>query len=137
MIKAWVLAQESHHTSNPSPPGMDTEIQETCAPRKSSQSPKELLYEACSMNQWWIHQMGIEADHIHVLIQIKPSDNVDEVVQILQGGSSRAIRKEFLELEEFLWGDSFWADGYFADSVGKVDEQIIRKYIREQGKPMP
>jgi len=66
------------------------------------------------------------------VIQIKASDSVGDVVQILKGGTSRVIRKEFPELEEFLWGDSFWADGYFAESVGQVNEEIVRKYIREQ-----
>lgn len=36
--------------------------------------------------------------------------------------------------KEFLWGDSFWGDGYFAETVGKVDEEVIRKYIERQGK---
>ncbi|MCM8775586.1 MAG: transposase [Candidatus Omnitrophica bacterium] len=46
--------------------------------------------------------------------------------------TSRVIRKEFPKLEEWLWGDSFWADGYFAVSVGRIDETSIKKYIREQ-----
>ncbi len=69
---------------------------------------------------------------MHVMIQVKPSDSIADVVQILKGGTSRVIRKEFPELEEFLWGDSFWADGYFAESVGKVDEEVVRKYIQKQ-----
>ena len=44
------------------------------------------------------------------------------------------IRDEFPELEEFLWGDSFWSDGYFVESIGKVSETAIRKYIQEQNK---
>jgi len=78
--------------------------------------------------------MSIQEDHIHVMIQIKPSESVCHVVQILKGGSSRVIRSEFPELEEFLWGDSFWADGYFAETVGQVDESVVGKYIRDQGK---
>jgi REP element-mobilizing transposase RayT len=35
-------------------------------------------------------------------------------------------------MEEFLWGESFWADGYFAETVGKVDEEVVKKYIRQQ-----
>jgi len=42
------------------------------------------------------------------------------------------LRKEFPEMEEFLWGDSFWADGYFAETVGQVNEDIVKKYIRLQ-----
>lgn len=78
--------------------------------------------------------MNIQVDHVHMVIQIKPSNSVAEVVQILKGGTSRVIRKEFPELEEFLWGDSFWADGYFAESIGQIDEEVIKKYIREQQK---
>jgi REP-associated tyrosine transposase len=67
-----------------------------------------------------------------MIIQMNPSDSVSEVVQILKGGTSRIIRQEFPDLEEFLWGDSFWADGYFAETIGNVDEEIVRKYIRDQ-----
>lgn len=78
--------------------------------------------------------MSIQADHVHILIQFKPNESISEVVQLLKGGSSRVIRNEFPELEEFLWGDSFWADGYFAETTGKVDENYIRKYICDQNK---
>jgi putative transposase len=95
---------------------------------------RQLLYQACKMNRWWIGEMSIQEDHIHVMIQIKPSESVAHVVQMLKGGTSKVIRSEFPELEEFLWGDSFWADGYFAETVGQVDESVVRKYIRDQGK---
>ena len=52
----------------------------------------------------------------------------------MKGAISRVIRKEFSEIEEFLRGDSFWADDYFAETVRKVDEEIIRKYIDVQCK---
>jgi len=39
---------------------------------------------------------------------------------------------KFPELEEFLWGSSFWADGYFAESVGVKNESTIRQYINDQ-----
>ena len=95
---------------------------------------KGLLYDACRMNRWWIGKISIQTDHVHILIQLQADDNVAEVVRILKGGTSRIIRKESPELEEFLWGDSLWADGYFAESVGQVDEAVIRKYIDEQRK---
>ncbi len=67
-----------------------------------------------------------------MIIQTKPEDSAAEVAQKLKGGTSRVIRKEYPELEEFLWGDSFGADGYFAETVGKIDEDVVRRYIREQ-----
>ena len=93
---------------------------------------KKLMYEACKMNGWWISEMSIQDDHMHTVVQVPPHRSVSEVVQIFKGGTSRILRKEFPELEEFLWGDSFWADGYFAETVGHVNEEVVRKYIRKQ-----
>ena len=91
-----------------------------------------LFYEACKMNRWWAEKLSIQYNHVHLLIQLNPSTSVAYAVQILKGGTSRVIRKEYPELQEFLWGDSFWHDGYFAETVGKVDESVIKKYIDEQ-----
>jgi len=96
---------------------------------------REILYEGCQMNKWWIDQLGIQTDHVHVLIQIKPKETVSEVVMKLKGVSSKLIRKEFPELEEFLWGDSLWADGYFATTVGSVNEKAVKQYIAKQSMP--
>jgi putative transposase len=93
---------------------------------------KRLMYEACKMNGWWISEMSIQDDHVHIVVQIPPQMSVAEVVRIFKGGTSRVLRKEFPEMEEFLWGESFWADGYFAETVGKVDEEVVKKYIRQQ-----
>jgi len=99
---------------------------------KLAQRLRELLYQAAEVNGWCIEELSIVKDHIHMLIQVKPDKAVAYVVQILKGGTSRVLRKEFPELDEFLWGDSLWADGYFAESVGVSDERMIRRYIREQ-----
>lgn len=98
---------------------------------------RQLWFVACAMNRWYIHELKILTDHVHMYIQINADDSIAHVVQILKGGSSRVIRKEFPELEEFLWGDSFWADGYFAETSGALSEDMIRKYIREQYESMP
>ena len=48
--------------------------------------------------------------------------------------SSRVLRSEFPDLVELLWGESFWSDGYFAESVGRAEEAVVRRYIQNQGK---
>jgi putative transposase len=97
---------------------------------------KRLMYEACKMNGWWISEMSIQTDHVHIVVELPPQISVAEVVRIFKGGTSRVLRKEFPEMEEFLWGESFWADGYFAETVGKVDEEVVKRYIRQQrGNP--
>ena len=94
----------------------------------------ELFTQCCEVNDWQIHELGIQHDHVHMLIQINPRESIAKAVNIIKGGSSRAIRKEFPELEEFLWGDSLWCDGYFAESIGSKNETVIRKYIKQHNK---
>ena len=95
---------------------------------------KELFEQAAEVNDWEIHELNIQKDHVHMLIQTNPRESISTVVQILKGGTSRVIRLECPELEEFLWGESFWCDGYFAESVGQVSELTIKNYIKNQKK---
>ena len=95
---------------------------------------KGLLHEACEVNGWAVAELQVMTDHIHMLVQIKPNKSVSKVVQILKGGTSRVIREEFPELKEFLWGDSLWTDGYFAETVGIMQEEMIKRYIQEQSE---
>lgn len=93
----------------------------------------EVLFRQCAeINEWTIEELNIQEDHVHMLIGLKPSISVSRAVQFLKGCSSRVIRKEYPELEEFLWGDSFWSDGYFAETVERVSEDKIRNYIQNQ-----
>ncbi|PCI73712.1 IS200/IS605 family transposase [Candidatus Dependentiae bacterium] len=97
-----------------------------------SKRVEELLRQCAEVNMWEIHDLNIQIDHVHMLVQLKPSMSVSKVVQLFKGGSSKKIREEYPELEEFLWGDSFWGDGYFAETVGSCSESAIRKYIKNQ-----
>ena len=93
---------------------------------------RELFYECALVNNWEIIEMAIEVDHIHAMLQLPPKISISKVVQLFKGGSSKIIRKEFPNLVEFLWGDNFWAEGYFVETIGQKNEQAIREYILNQ-----
>ena len=71
-------------------------------------------------------------DHMHILFKCSPTTELTKVVNSIKGASARRIRQEFPKTREFLWGDSLWADGYFAETIGKCDEEVIRKYVQNQ-----
>jgi len=37
---------------------------------------KKLMYEACRMNKWWINEMAIQDDHLHIVVQVPPQYSV-------------------------------------------------------------
>lgn len=92
-----------------------------------------LLRQACEINRWGLHELSVQPDHVHLLVQVPPTDCVSGVLGSLKGGTSRVLRSEFPDLEEYLWGDSFWGDGYFAETVGQAEESVVRAYIQGQG----
>ena len=98
---------------------------------------RHYLYEACKVNEWWIEEIRVMPDHVHVLIQVQPCEALSDVVQRLKGGTSFKLRKEFPELEEFIWGDRFWAEGYFAETIGTQNVGKLKKYIRENADSIP
>ena len=93
---------------------------------------QELFYECADMNRWNIEELNIQPDHVHMLLQMRPDVSVSKMVQLFKGASSKMIREEYPDLKEFLWGKDFWADGYFAETAGQVNEQRIREYIENQ-----
>lgn len=95
---------------------------------------RELLEECAEVNNWQIIELAIEKDHVHVILQSPPKISVSEIVRLFKGGSSIKLREEFPELMEFLWGDCLWAEGYFVETVGKINEKKMQEYVRKQGK---
>ena len=98
---------------------------------------RELFEQACLINDWQIQELGVQPDHLHLLIQLPPRQSVSSAVQVLKGGSSRILRSEFSDFAEFVWGKSFWASGFFAESVGQQQESVMRRYIARQRKQEP
>ncbi|XRH75853.1 MAG: IS200/IS605 family transposase [Candidatus Methanosuratincola verstraetei] len=71
-------------------------------------------------------------DHVHVLFKAKPSTDLVKVVNTLKGVTARLLRKEFPQLQNLLWGNSFWSDSYFIASTGQVSLDVLKKYVEEQ-----
>lgn len=93
---------------------------------------RELLFECAQINKWFVHELEVMPDHVHMLLQLPPNISVSKAVMLIKGGTSKMLRKEFPEIKEFLWGDSFWQDGYFVETVGKKTEAAMRQYIQSQ-----
>jgi putative transposase len=75
-------------------------------------------------------------DHVHLFLGNCKKYSVPQVAQYFKGASSRELRKKYMDrINIKLWGDSFWSDGYFYESVGRVTSESVEYYIkRQQGK---
>jgi putative transposase len=91
---------------------------------------KHEIYEGVKINKWWVEELNILKDHVHILIQIHPDEKVSEVVKRIKGATSRKLRKEYCDIEEFVWGNNFWARGYFVETIGSKTERAVKEYIK-------
>jgi len=74
------------------------------------------------------HAMG---DHLHLLLMIPPKYSVAHTIGFLKGKSAIRIFRDYLRVKRNFTGRHCWARGYCVSTVG-LDEQTIRKYIRNQ-----
>lgn len=49
---------------------------------------KQLLFEACVRNHWYIKCMETDREHIHILLQYNPRDSVTRIVSTLKQHST-------------------------------------------------
>lgn len=91
-----------------------------------------LIRQACQVNRWEAEELAIQPDHAHLLIQAPPRFSVSRIMRTLKGGTSRVLRAEFPHLEEHLWGKNFWAEGFFAATVGVVEGSVVTAHIKNQ-----
>ncbi|HDV5300785.1 TPA: IS200/IS605 family transposase, partial [Vibrio cholerae] len=64
---------------------------------------------------------------------IPPKVSISTLMGVLKGRSAIRLFNKFRHIRKKLWGNHFWARGYFVDTVG-VNEEIIRRYVRHQDK---
>ncbi len=84
---------------------------------------------------WFLEEIGVERDHVHLPMVIPPKYAVSRVVETLKSVTSRQLKEKFPHmLRRMYWdGGGVWARGFFASTVG-INEATIRQYVRHQGE---
>ena len=93
----------------------------------------EVFHRLARQKESLIEEGHLMPDHVHMMISIPPKNAVSQVVGFIKGKSAIHIARMYAGRKRNYVGQSFWARGYFASTVGR-DEQVIREYIRHQEK---
>ncbi len=72
-------------------------------------------------------------DHVHILVSIPPKIAISSFMGYLKGKSALMMFEKHGNLKYKFGNRHFWSEGYYVNTVG-LNEQTIRKYIREQEK---
>ena len=92
----------------------------------------EILHELSRQKGLEILEGHLMPDHIHMCLRVPPKYSIAFVIGFLKGKSAILIHRKILMTKK-VTGLHFQARGYCVSTVG-LDEETIRKYIRDQEK---
>jgi putative transposase len=95
-------------------------------------------YFASILTQWGckIIEYNGEADHIHLLVSIKPDKRISDLIGNLKSSSCKNLWRDYPELSQTYWAKKvLWTPSYFVASCGGVTIEQLEKYIQSQDSP--
>jgi putative transposase len=98
---------------------------------------RSLIREICKSNDLEIIKGHVSRDHVHIFVSVPPHISVSQLVKLLKGKTSRKLMMEYKSMSRAFWGRHMWARGYFVASSGNVTDEVIIKYIEQQGQEPP
>lgn len=97
---------------------------------KVAERLKEILHEKADELGVEIASLEILPDHVHLFVKAKPIHAPQFLANQFKGYSSFVLRKEFSFLKTRL--PTLWTRSYYVESVGRISEHTIKKYIEDQ-----
>ena len=92
---------------------------------------RDIIKTLCSYKKVEIIAGAVCADHVHLCVSIPPKLSISDFVGYLKGKSTLMIFDKHPELGS-KWDRSFWARGYYVATVGNVNEETVKEYIKRQ-----
>ena len=92
---------------------------------------KEIICTLCKYKRVDIIAGAVCADHVHLSVAIPPKISVSDFMGYLKGKSTLMIYDRHHELQS-RWDKSFWARGYYVETIGNITDAAVERYIREQ-----
>ena len=94
---------------------------------------RDIIKQLCSYKGVEIIEGHLMPDHIHMLVSIPPKISVSSFMGYLKGKSTLMVYDRHPELQS-KWDKSFWARGYYVETIGNITDEAVQKYIKEQAE---
>lgn len=98
---------------------------------------EKMFSDVCKSFDAKLVECNGEKDHVHLLVEYPPKLQLSRLVNSLKGVSARLLKKKaYPEILSNLWGKHLWSRSYYVGSCGGVTLDVIKKYIKDQGRPV-
>ena len=80
-----------------------------------------------------IVELEIPVDHVHMIVRSEPKVSPSDIMQIIKSISARNFFKLYLQIKrKYFWGGKLWTQSFFVETVGNVNDKVIREYVQNQ-----
>ena len=91
----------------------------------------EILKHLCMIEGVQLIEGAVCSDHVHMFISIPLKNSIASVMSRLKGKSALMLFDRHPEYRD-RYGRHFWARGYYVETIGNVNEETIKIYIKDQ-----
>ena len=105
-----------------------TKMRKSKIPTLSKQKLYAYIAGILKKKKCFIHALNGMPDHIHILLDLNPTEPLSEIVRTIKQSSSSWINEN---RESFPWFNG-WGKGYFAASVSPNAKNACKEYISNQ-----
>lgn len=93
---------------------------------------KEIIQEVAKEQKAIVEAVETETDHVHVMLELKPTHSIPKLVQLFKGRSARICFQEFPHLKRRLWGGHLWSPSYYVATAGGAPLETLKNYVECQ-----
>ena len=99
-----------------------------------SEYAKERFVEIGKNYNIYLEAFNHVIDHVHIVFRAHPNTELSKFINAYKSSTSRMIKKNYPNVKTKLWKSSFWTKSFCLITSGGVTTEVIKKYIKTQGK---
>jgi putative transposase len=97
---------------------------------------QQIFAHVCEKTGCNLLEFSGQTDHVHLLVNLHPNNNISAFAGSLKSASSRILRQEFSEhLDKIYRKPVLWSGSYYVASSGGATIERLKQYIQQQDSP--
>jgi putative transposase len=97
---------------------------------------QSLVRAACDERGYELVEVVAGADHVHVLVGLKPAQSVASAVRELKGRTTMSLLQSHPELRVWLRGNLVWDERYAVETVSPLRLDAMRARLADTHRPL-
>ena len=98
---------------------------------------KKIFYKIGYDHNIDIVELEIPIDHVHMVVRSEPKICPSKIMQVVKSLSAINFFKLYPDIrKKYFWGGKLWTQSFFVETIGNVNDEVIKKYVRNQLKKM-